>query len=139
MSKCSHSQDKWYKIVYYALFRYDYRVRVFNFSNIKSWKLKCWMSNMSRFSHSLDNWWTEINCSTSHQSVRSKIHKAGMLCLRKRTTLRFDIASLVYGLCANLCFMIHRILKFHAYQLRMRINKNQTTSKYELYYGNIES
>ena len=46
-------------------------------------------------------------------------------CLRNRTTLRFDIlhsSFFVYGLCANLCFLIHRILKFQDSQLHMRIN-----------------
>ena len=47
-----------------------------------------------------------------------------------KTTFRFS--SLVYGLCANLCFLIHRILEFQDSQLRMCINTNQTASKNEV-------
>ena len=50
------------------------------------------------------------------------------ICLRNRTTLRFDIlhSSFVYGLCANLCFLMHRTLKFqgfstaHAYKYKTK-------------------
>ena len=52
--------------------------------------------------------------------VKKKIIQI-ICCLRYRTMLRFDV-SLVYGLCANFCFLTHRILKFQDSQLRIPIN-----------------
>ena len=40
----------------------------------------------------------------------------------KHRNTTFRCSSLVYGLCANLCFLIHRILKFQYPQLSILVN-----------------
>ena len=48
------------------------------------------------------------------------LHAKDMSAYLNNTTFRYS--SLVYGLCVNLYFLIHRILKFQDSRLRMRIS-----------------
>ena len=65
-----------------------------------------------------DRWSTKKNIFHTMQKVHNFSCNVNdyVVCVTEQCSL------LVYGMCANLCFLIHRILKFQNSQLRTRIN-----------------